>query len=186
MDMRMKGVRRLTALLLMTVMMLDVTAAPITALGTEIAEGITSVPEQSGQEDSHIQDTGQTHQPSLEDIQVPTYGSNPYPLQDNRQVLPIYTWRIYDYLRRYETAFSSYESLYQRTEERSQYYTGSVLVLADRAELPWSTPTSELPYTESRALMFHPELTVSGEEGELRGTLYAHQYEYATPRGVSS
>ncbi len=185
MDMRMKGVRRLTALLLMTVMMLDVTAAPITALGTEIAEGITSVPEQSGQEDSHIQDTGQTHQPSLEDIQVPTYGSNPYPLQDNRQVLPIYTWRIYDYLRRYETAFSSYESLYQRTEERSQYYTGSVLVLADRAELPWSTPTSELPYTESRALMFHPELTVSGEEGELRGTLYAHQYEYATPRGDS-
>ena len=89
MDMRMKGVRRLTALLLMTVMMLDVTAAPITALGTEIAEGITSVPEQGGQADSHIPDTGQTHQPSLEDIQVPTYGSNPYPLQDNRQVLPI-------------------------------------------------------------------------------------------------
>jgi len=185
MNTRTKGIRRFTALLLMTVMMLDMTAAPITALGNEISERITSGREKNGQEGDDIQDTGQTNQPSLEEIQIPTYGSNPYPLQNNQQVLPIYTWRIYDYLRRYETAFSSYESLYQRTEERSQYYTGSVLVLADRAELPWSTPTSDLPYTENRALMFHPELTVSGGEGELRGTLYAHQYEYATPRGDS-
>lgn len=182
---RMKGIRRLTALLLMSVMLLDVTAAPITALGNEIAEGINSIHEKNGQEGSDIPDTGQTEEPSLEEIPIPTYGSNPYPLQNNRQILPIYTWRIYDHFRRYETEFNSYGNFYQRTEDRSQYYTGSMLVLADRSELSWSTPTSELPYTESRALMFHPELTVSGKDGELRGTLYAEKYEYATPRGDS-
>lgn len=180
-----QGLSLMSALLLMSVMLLDVTAAPITALGNEIAEGINSIREKNGQEGSDIPDTGQTEEPSLEEIPIPTYGSNPYPLQNNRQILPIYTWRIYDHFRRYETEFNSYGNFYQRTEDRSQYYTGSMLVLADRSELSWSTPTSELPYTESRALMFHPELTVSGKDGELRGTLYAEKYEYATPRGDS-
>lgn len=169
---------KLVSLMLMLIFIFNVFSIPLSAIDSYVA----TLSGSSG--DTQSSQSLFARSSSLDEIQAPYYGTNPNTLINNYQVLPIYTTGVYNYLRDYSSEFTSYGQYSSRNELRSQYYTGSMLIHGNISENSKNASTSSLPYTEERSLMYHPELTASGD-GYLSGVLYAEDYEYSTPNGDS-
>lgn len=163
------------SLMIVLIILLNTVSMPISVIGSDVAAAYASSADAQSSRSATVGEEG-----SLDEIRIPNYSTNPNTLSNNHQLLPIYTSGVYNYLRNYSSEFTSYGRYYTRNETRSQYYTGSLLVHGNISEHSKNASTSSLPYTEERSLMYHPELTASGD-GYLSGTLFAEDYEYSTP-----
>ena len=148
--------RKILAFFLSLLFLMSAAGTPLSVLGAEIAEWVTQ---------STSEDKAPPSSTDLEEIRVPEVTANPYPQENNSFILQVYTSYFYEQNKKGWGLFNSYGQYTSRTEDRSQYYTGSVLVLTDRSSSDYRGIqfTSDLPYTEERSLMFHPELTAKAE-----------------------
>lgn len=168
---------KLVSAILTLILLANIISVPITALDIPIAKSET--------QSNAVEKGGNDPPTSLDKIEIPSYSENPYTLNNNGEILPIYNTYVYNQGILTGRLFKSYGGYLNRTEERSQYYTGSILVFGNMTENTKESVTGSLPYNEERSLMLHPDITIAGSGNEIRGNLKVSDFENATPRGDS-
>lgn len=171
------------AVFLVSILLLNTMGTPLEAVGSELIGYLQTI----AADGDTPQNTGPPSSTELEDLRPPSYNYNPNPIDTESFILPIYTDRTYRYAHSHGM-FNRYQSYRGRTPDRSQYYTGSVMVLTDRSASQYNGTyvTSDLPYTEERSLMFHPELTLHSADasGSMSGVITMEQLNRMTPEGT--